>query len=74
MYKLSYLVSYVLKTNSNFAKKNNNFGYILPNSCFKGQLSMPASEYTNNATRDIFQFVRNENTKNEHAGIKRKKI
>ena len=23
-------------------------------------------------TRDIFQFVRNENTKNKHAGIKRK--
>ena len=27
-----------------------------------------------NATRDIFQFVRNQNTKNEHAGMKRKKI
>ena len=27
-----------------------------------------------NATRDIFQFVRNENTQNEHARIKRKKI
>ena len=26
-----------------------------------------------NAKRDIFQFVRNENTKNEHVGIKRKK-
>ena len=26
-----------------------------------------------NATRDIFQFVRNENTKNKHAGIKREK-
>ena len=37
-------------------------------------LSMPASEYTNTATRDIFQFVRNENTRNELAGIKRKKI
>ena len=36
---------------------------------------MPASEYTLiNATRDIFQFARNENTKNEHARIKRKKI
>ena len=27
-----------------------------------------------NAARDIFQFVRNENTKNEPAGIKRKKF
>ena len=35
---------------------------------------MPASEYTTTATRDIFQFVRNENTRNELAGIKRKKI
>ena len=26
-----------------------------------------------NATGGIFQFVKNENTKNEHAGIKRKK-
>ena len=27
-----------------------------------------------NAARDIFQFVRNENIKNEPAGIKRKKF
>ena len=27
-----------------------------------------------NATREIFQFVRNENIKNEQAGITRKKI
>ena len=26
-----------------------------------------------NAARDVFQFVRNENTKNEQAEIKRKK-
>ena len=64
-------MSYVLKTNSNFPKTINDFGYNLPNS-FTEHFSMAASEYTNKCNKRHFSVFRNENTKTEHAGIKRK--
>ena len=41
-------------SNFNFVKKNNDFGYMLPNSCFREQLSMPASEFTNKCDTRYF--------------------
>ena len=48
-------MSYVLKTNSNFPKTINDFGYNLPNS-FTEHFSMAASEYTNKCNKTFFSF------------------
>ena len=48
-----------MKTNSNFVKKKiNHFGYILPDSFFAEQLSMPASGYTNKCDTRHHSFVK----------------
>ena len=39
-------------------KKINDFGYILPSSCFAEQFSMLTSAFTNKCDMDIFQFFR----------------
>ena len=43
-----------MKSNSNFVKQHTDFSYVLPNSCFTEQLSMPASEYTNKSNKRYF--------------------
>ena len=55
-------MSYVLKTNSNFPKTINDFGYNLPNS-FTEHFSMAASEYTNKWNKRHFSVFRNETQK-----------
>ena len=53
-----------LKTNSNFAKTINDFGYILTNSCFIEQLSVPASEYTDKCNKRYFSVCQKWKHKN----------
>ena len=78
IYKLSYLVSYALKTNSDFAKRKKRKLLILVTCCrttvLQNNFQCLLLNIQINAPKDIFRFVRNENRKSEHTGIKRKKI